>query len=103
MTRGMARGRFLILTAAIGVVLVLAVAQVPQPWRGVLVAWLIFGGSVGYLAARLARSYHAFVAAPPSRQPRAAGTRRPQEAPPPHAESLKVVVSSTAANGRRTI
>jgi hypothetical protein len=102
MTHATARWRFLLLMAAIGAVLVLAVAQVPQPWRGVLVAWLIFGGSVGYLAARLARHYHAYKAAPQVRRPRDTRLSRRQEDPPPRAESLKVVVSSTA-NGRRTI
>jgi hypothetical protein len=103
MTRGDARWRFLMLTAAIGVVLVLAVAQVPQPWRGVLVAWLIFGGSVGYLATRLARHYHAYVAPPPTRQPRRTRARRLPEETPRRAESLKIIVSNIAANGRRTI
>ncbi len=103
MARGMGRGRFLLLAAAVGAVLVLAVAQVPQPWRGVLVAWLIFGGSVGYVAVRLAHSYHAYRAAPPARQHRAPAAHRPQGAAPPRGDALKVIVSRAAANGRRTI
>lgn len=102
MTHATARWRFLILIAAIGAVLVLAVAQVPQPWRGILVTWLIVGGSVGYLAVRLTRHYHTYMVAPQVRRPRDTRLPRPQEAPPPRAESLKIVVSSTA-NGRRTI
>lgn len=97
----MSRNTFLLLVAAVGGVLVLAVAQVPQPWRGVLVAWLIFGGSVGYVAVRLAHSYHVYRAAPTAgHRP----TPRPRpEAPPRRPESLKVVVSRASANGRRTI
>ncbi len=97
----MSRNTFLLFVAAVGAALVLAVAQVPQPWRGVLVAWLIFGGSVGYVAVRLAHSYYVYRAAPTaSRRP---APRPSAETARPRAASLKVVVSRAAANGRRTI
>lgn len=99
----MSRNTFLLLTAAVGAALVLAVAQVPQPWRGVLVAWLLFGGSVGYVAVRLAHSYHVYRATPASYRQRSTEARRRPDPVPPRAASLKVVVSHTVANGRRTI
>jgi len=102
-TRTTARWRFLMLVAAMGAVMVVAVAQVSQPWRGILVAWLIFGGSVGYLTVRLTRHYHAYMVIPPMRKPHPTRALRLPEEAPHRAESLKIIVSKTADTGRRTI
>ncbi|HHX42470.1 MAG TPA: hypothetical protein GX714_00565 [Chloroflexi bacterium] len=99
----MSRNTFFLLVVAIGAVVVLAIAQVPQPWRGVLVAWLIVGGSVGYVAVRLVQSYHVYrtMTTPVQRRP-PTGHARPR-ARTRRTESLQVVISQAGANGRRTI
>lgn len=104
MTRDMTLVKFLALAAAVGVVVVLAVAQVPPPWRGALVAWLIFWASFGSLAIRLVRGYRAYISAPAPRRPAATPARgRRSGAPSRPASALKVVVSKAGANGRRTV
>ena len=60
MARHVARGIFLALLALAAGFLVLAVYQVPQPWRGVLVAWLLFSGTGGLLILRIVRHYYAY-------------------------------------------
>jgi len=102
MTSTSARVAFLIAAAVVAAVLVLAIAQVPQPWRGVLVAWLMLGGTAGTFALRLVRHYRTYLG---PRLPKGQGAdrgRRPERAPAASSPALRVIVSHSA-NGRRSI
>ena len=104
MTHDMTLRKFLALAAAVGIAVVLAVAQVPAPWRGALVAWLIFWVTFGSLAIRLVRGYRAYTSAPTRRRPAATPTRGHRTgAPSRPVSSLNVVVSKAGANGRHTV
>jgi hypothetical protein len=93
------RGRFafLLWALAAGVMLSLAVYQVPQPWRALLVAWLLVGSSLGALVARLVRHHYAYRA---EHERRYGARPRPRAAQPaePRFEGLEVV---TLAQGER--
>ncbi len=49
------RSLFAVMALAAGVLLALAVFQVPQPWRAILVAWLLVCATLGTLVVRLVR------------------------------------------------
>ena len=57
MKRSAGRGFFLANVAIIGVVLTLAMAQVPQPWRGYLVVWLLLSATAGTIGLRITRHH----------------------------------------------
>lgn len=57
---GAGRGLFLWgLTVGAGV-LAVGVYQVPQPWRGWLIGWLLFMGTLGLLILRFLRHYYQY-------------------------------------------
>lgn len=100
------KSTFLALLAVVGVILVIGIYQVPQPWRGALVGWLLFIASAGTFALRLARHHYQYKTVQlTTRRPAEANTpvRRAKRAGPARAGSLKVVMSQTASSGRRTI
>lgn len=101
----LAKGTFLTMLAVVGVILVLGIYQVPQPWRGLLVGWLLFVASAGTFILRLARHHYQYKSLQLT-------TRRPTEKPvikrarklePARLDSLKVVMSESGGGGRRTI
>jgi hypothetical protein len=49
------KATFLLGVAILGVVICLGVYQVPQPWRGVLVAWILFMSTAGVFVLRVLR------------------------------------------------
>jgi hypothetical protein len=103
MQSGSGRLSVLVLLLAAGVLLALGVYQVPQPWRGVLVAWLFVCGTLGWLVMRLVKHHYEFKAL--QQRPGSRRTRRaaPAASPaPPRFEGLKVV-RSNEAGGRYTI
>lgn len=98
-----ARLFFFAMLALGGVILAVALHQVPQPWRGVLVVWLALAATLGVLAVKVLKHYFAYKAAQasaPQRKP-----PRPSPEPTRHREfeGLRVVYSDTAGNGRHTI
>ncbi len=103
MARQVARGIFLALLALAAGFLVLAVYQVPQPWRGVLVAWLLFSGTGGLLILRIVRHYYAYKALQLTKQPPRPAPQRARKAQSASLDSLKVVLSDSAGSGRYTI
>jgi len=104
MARSLARGVFLALLTVVVAFLVLAVYQVPQPWRGALVAWLLFAGTAGLFILRIIRHYYAYKTLQlTTRQP---ARPTPQRARKPSAVSLdklNVVLSDSVGSGRHTI
>ena len=54
------KGLFLMNLSVVGVILALGVYQVPQPWRGILVAWLLFLASAGVFILRLLRHHYQY-------------------------------------------
>ncbi len=105
MSYGLAKGAFMTALAIVAVVLVLAIYQVPQPWRGILVGWVLFLATAGLFILRLAKhvceykalQLHARQAShstPPRRSRRLSNSR---------IDSLKVVLSDTVGSGRRVI
>ena len=95
---GSGRGLFLWgLTMGAGV-LGVGVYQVPQPWRGWLIAWLLFFFTLGLLILRFVRHYYQYKMAQLSQQGAAPPPR--QVRPAPRVENLKVVVLDKAKGGR---
>ncbi len=89
---------FLLGALLLGILLALTVFQVPQPWRAILVAWLMLSTTLGSLAVRLVRYHYEFKAQ--QRQSKARPARSASQEPlVPRFEGLKVVFSSEA--GRR--
>ncbi|MBC7234364.1 MAG: hypothetical protein H5T69_00870 [Chloroflexi bacterium] len=60
MSSSAAKGIFFINLSILGAVIVLAVYQVPQPWRGYLVAWLLFMATVGAFVLRIICHHYAY-------------------------------------------
>ncbi len=106
MGQGGGKGVFLLALVILAAVLVLTVYQVPQPWRGILVGWLVFVATAGVFALRLLGHYYQYKSlqlttrqsAPGDPGPRAG--RRPRKG---HEPSLKVVVSNAGGNGRHVL
>ena len=57
-----AKGLFLLSLAVVGGVLAYLLSQVPQPWRGILVAWLLLVLTIGALVLRLVRHHYEYLA-----------------------------------------
>jgi len=106
MGHGFAKGAFMTGLAIVAAVVVLAVYQVPQPWRGALVGWLLFMATGGFLALRLAKhlcDYKALQLNARQAPRPAASPRRSRRPNYPRTDSLKVVLSDTVGSGRRII
>jgi len=84
---------FLLNALLAGGLLSFGLAQVPQPWRGVLVAWLLFGASGALVLIRIVRGYLAYRAQRPPSRKRAPRERRPEM-------SLEIVGTRRGAGGR---
>jgi hypothetical protein len=98
------RGVFLIGLTVFSAVVTLAAYQVPQPWRGFLIGWLLFVATVGVIAARLIGHYLQWKSIQlQSRQGTAARTAVRSPRTGRTGSRLKVVVSDTLGNGRHTI
>lgn len=52
------KGLFLMNLSIVGAILALAVYQVPQPWRGILVGWLLFLTPAAMFVLRLLRHHY---------------------------------------------
>lgn len=105
MNRSMAKGLFFLNLSVIGVVFVLAVYQVPQPWRGVLVGWLLFLVSAGSFALKLAKHHYEYKSLlltakqPAQRRPSSRKSRKARR----QSDSLKVIMSDAVGSGRHVI
>lgn len=90
---------FFVSLAFFGTVVALAVHQVAQPWRGVLVAWLLASVGLGNLLLRALKHYLAYRANTPPEARRAPK----QYAPYRGFEGLRVTYSDAAGKGRYII
>lgn len=101
---GAGRGLFLWgLTVGAGV-LAVGVYQVPQPWRGWLIGWLLFLCTLGILILRFLRHYYQYKMAQLARQNAQSGGPPARPAPPvPRVDDLKVVVLSKSKGERFTL
>ncbi|MFH1085331.1 MAG: hypothetical protein V1772_06180 [Chloroflexota bacterium] len=97
------KGLFAVALTALGTLLALVIYQVPQPWRGVVVGWLLFAATLGPILIKVLRHHYAYKAIALTRRP----APRPSAPTPrrtrPAGESLKVVMASSAPVGRHTI
>ena len=105
MDRNLARGLFLVGIVIMASLLVLMLYQVPQPWRGILICWLLFLSTGGAFILRILRHYAQIratrasrpTAEPPVRQPTPSKGR-------PAMSSLRVITSDAVrGEGRFTI
>ena len=55
-----AKGLFFVNLSVLGAVFALGIYQIPQPWRGALVAWLLVITSVGVFALKLAKHHYQY-------------------------------------------
>lgn len=93
------RPGFLLLALVGAILLALGIYQVPQPWRALLVAWVLVGVTLGALILRLVRHHYEFIARRGTRNAaphRSATLREPRS---PGFEGLKIIVASDG--GRR--
>ncbi len=102
-TGNAARWFFFITLAIGGVLLAVALHQVPQPWRGVLVVWLALAATLGVLVVKALKHYFAYKAAQVSAPQRKPTRPRPEPTRHREFEGLRVVYSDTAGAGRHTI
>jgi hypothetical protein len=97
-----ARGVFLFSVSVIGSLAALGISQVPQPWRGYVVLWLIFALTIGAFIMRLVRQHHEYrklrLAAPKQTQP-----QRPAQRRRPGTDRLSVVRTRAHGSGRRVL
>ena len=95
------RGLFLwVLTVGAGV-LAVGVYQVPQPWRGWLIGWLLFLFTLGVLILRFLRHYYQYKMVQMTRQGSNGVGQPPRRVQPvPRVENLKIVVLKEARGGR---
>jgi hypothetical protein len=101
----MAKTLFFICLTLISVLLAVGLYQVPQPWRGILVGWLLFALTVGTMILRLARHYFAFKSLQlTTRGPGQAGRTKHEQPTRKHQyEGLRVVMSTSGGGGRRVV
>ena len=103
----MAKSRNAALAGAVVVaaLVMLALFQVPQPWRGFLIGWVILLGSLGILVLHFVKHYFEYKAVKlktkPSPQKPAREARRSPRARA--RDDLRVILSDTAGTGRHTI
>ena len=106
-TTSSGKGVFFLSLAIAGVIIVLGVYQVPQPWRGVLVAWLLFMGTGGVFVLRVIRhliAYKSLKLEHSATQARYAGGRRREASRSrPRQESLRVVRTDAMGAGRHVV
>ena len=96
-------GTFFLSLSVVAIAAAFAIHQVPQPWRGVLVGWLLFLSTIGALALRAVRHHYEFRALEQEREKAAPkrGRRRPSR-PRRRPRVLRVEKPSSRA-GRRTV
>ena len=93
---------FLVGMLGLGTMLALAVYQVPQPWRGYLVAWLLFLVTFGALLVKVLKHHYAYKSLQlTTRQPLERQKKRPHSGP--GTLRLKVINSSSVGSGRTVI
>jgi hypothetical protein len=103
------KGIFFFGLAIVGVIIVLGVYQVPQPWRGVLVAWLLFMGTGGVFILRVIRhlvAYKSLKLEQATAQGRWRSTRNRRRSvfhSRPRQESLRIVRTRAAGAGRHVV
>ena len=96
------RNVFLLSMIGLGTMLALAVHQVPQPWRGLLVGWLLFVGTFGALMVKVLKHHYAYKSLQlTTSQPLRRGRRRQRRGP--GSQNLKVIESSSIGSGRSVI
>ncbi|MFP3895239.1 MAG: hypothetical protein ACLFV5_00155 [Anaerolineales bacterium] len=101
------KGLFLMNLSIVGIVLALAIYQVPQPWRGILVAWLLFLAPAGTFALRLLRHHYQYrklrLEQDPKGRLRAAKGKAKEKRSLDTDGKLKVVHAEGGGRGRHTI
>jgi hypothetical protein len=99
--QAIAKGVFLVNLTVAGAILALIIYQVPQPWRGALVAWLLFMSTLGFLILRFVKHHYDYKSLELSRKPTPPrGARRSAARSKSSAGELKVVRSEGATGGR---
>ncbi len=104
MTSTAAKGFFLLGLSILGAVMVLGIYQVPQPWRGWLVAWLLFVATAGVFILRVIRHLYEFKSLTLER--RQAALNRAEDRPRDRnrrPEPLRVVRTQSAGAGRHVV
>jgi uncharacterized membrane protein len=103
---GSASGRGLFLWAVtVGAgILAVGVYQVPQPWRGWLIGWLLFMFTLGILVLRFVRHYYQYKMVQLTQQGSNAANQPLRHAKPvPRVENLKIVVLENTKGGRHIL
>jgi hypothetical protein len=101
-----AKGLFLAGLAIVATALVLIIYQVPQPWRGILVGWVLFLATGGWFILRFAKhlfEYKALRLSARQSERNIAMPHRNRALRNTNVGRLKVVVSDTATRGRHII
>jgi len=100
------KGFLTVMVLILSVALIVALCQVPQPWRGVLVAWILFAGTAGVFVMRVAKHHYRYRAEELARRSRKrtqrSASRQKKRRRAPAMGGLRVVADERSA-GRRTI
>jgi hypothetical protein len=98
-----ASGVFFVNLAIIGGIVTVAVYQVPQPWRGILVALVLFMLTVGTFALRIIRHHYEYksMLLSAKQPPTPAPHRRKRRVT--KGQGLNVINASSVGGGRRVI
>ena len=95
MGRSVTKTIFFLNLSILGGILAFAIYQVPQPWRGALVVFLLLSVSVGWLVTGLVRHYYRYKTETAKRP------RRPKPEPKNRKPSIRVV--RTHSKGARHV
>ena len=97
------KGLYLLNLSVLGGLAALAVSQVPQPWRGIVVLWLVFALTGGVFLMRLVRHHYEYKkqqwATPRRERTRKRAPRRRSRA----SEALAVVKTDGRGAGRKVL
>ena len=99
-----AKRLFLSSLTVVAVILALSVYQVPQPWRGLLIGWLLLFLTLGSLIMRLVRHYFEYKALKLTARGGAAQRQDPKPRRAAHSpRKLDVISGHSGSAGRLTV
>lgn len=98
-----AKGLFFLNLSVLGGLATLAMSQVPQPWRGIVVLWLVFALTGGVFVLRLVRHHYEYKEQQLTATKKAHSRARTSRRQPRTSGALKVVQTDRRGVGRKVL